>query len=190
MSAYRKQPAAWTRIDVAEGLGLGALIAETDGYRLEASETVADPRERYACRFTVRTDLAWTTRCTRVESVSERGVHTLELASAGGKWTMDGKRLHDLDGCVDVDVAATPLTNTLPIRRLGLRPGEFRDIAVAWIDVPSLRVNRVVQRYTRLSSAEGRERYEYRDPTYGAFELTVDREGVVVDYEGLARRLR
>lgn len=183
-------PAAWTRTDVAEGLGLGTLIAETCGFTLEANETVAGARDRFSCRFTVHTDLAWVTRNARVETLSPEGAHVVELSGSGGRWTVNGNHAPELDGCVDVEVAATPLTNTLPIRRLGLAPGEFRDIAVARVEVPSLWVCRVAQRYTRLHSSTGPQRYECRGNRFGTHEITVDREGMVLDYEGLARRLR
>lgn len=189
MSPPTEHPAAWTRLDVPEGLGIGTLITEPDGYRLEAGETVADGGDRFACRFTVRTDLAWVTLGARVEVLSAGGVEVVELGCRNGHWTVAGRSARDLVGCVDVDVASTPVTNTLPIRRLGLRPGEYRDIAVAWIDVPSLRVRRVKQRYTRLKAAGGLDRYVYRSPEHGEYELSVDRSGLVVDYERFARRL-
>ena len=191
MSSPTEHPAAWTRTDVPEGLGLGALIPEPDGYRLEADKTVAEDEERFFTRFSVRTDLAWVTREVRAEVVSAQGLETVTLAAQGGHWTdADGLPIPSLVGCLDVDVAATPLTNTLPIRRLGLRPGEYRDIQVAWIDIPSLRVRRVRQRYTRHPAESGLERYTYRDPLHGEYRLSVDGDGVVVDYERFARRLR
>ncbi|GAA3738449.1 putative glycolipid-binding domain-containing protein [Salinactinospora qingdaonensis] len=190
MSATHDHTAAWTRLDVSEGLGLGALIAETAGFRLEGSEVVADRQERYSSRFTVVTDLAWKTRQARVETVSARGAHAIELVNKGRYWTVDGKREPALDGCIDVDVAATPLTNTLPIRRLGLDPGQRHEVGVAWIDVPSLTVRRMRQGYTRLVPRGGMDRYEYRDPAFGRFELTVDSDGFVIDYEDFARRVR
>ncbi len=55
----------------------------------------------------------------------------------------------ELDGCVDVDIAITPLTNALPIRRLALGPDESTTIDVAYVSVPGLAVTRAVQRYTR-----------------------------------------
>ncbi|MBB4935062.1 hypothetical protein F4561_005956 [Lipingzhangella halophila] len=189
MSASNDFPAVWTRLDVPAGLGLGTLVAGPEGYRLEASETVANHSERFACRFTVCTDLAWVCSEARVEVVTEFGTRELGMTGKGGHWTIDGNPAPALTGCVDVDVAATPLTNTLPIRRLGLEPGEHRDITVAWVDVPSLQVRRMVQRYTRLGASDGRERYQYRDPHHGSFELSVDRDGVVVDYAGLAMRV-
>ncbi|MCY9786914.1 putative glycolipid-binding domain-containing protein [Nocardiopsis sp. EMB25] len=190
MSSLTEHPAAWTRTDVPEGLGLGTLLPEPDGYRLEAGEVVVEGDERFLTRFTVRADLAWTTREVRVEVVTARGAESVTLTVRGGTWTDgEGRPRPDLVGCLDADVAATPLTNTLPIRRLGLNPGEYRDIAVAWIDVPSLRIRRVRQRYTRHPSEGGLERYTYRDPQRGEYRLSVDSEGLVVDYERFARRV-
>ncbi|MBV2364916.1 putative glycolipid-binding domain-containing protein [Streptomonospora nanhaiensis] len=190
MPASSGEPVAWSRVDVASGLGLGTLLPQPHGFRLEASETVAGTEERYASRFTVHADLAWVSRAARVEVLSGAGPASVELRREAAGWTVNGRRRAELDGCLDVDVAATPLTNTLPIRRLGLRPGEYRDISVVRIDVPSLGIQRLTRRYTRLYAADGQERYEYSDPLNGSFVLTVDRDGLVVDHEGLARRLR
>jgi uncharacterized protein len=81
---------------------------------------------------------------------------------------------------------AAPLTNTFPIRRLeSLAVAEQRTLPVAWVDVPTLQVTRVEQTYRRLAP----DRWQYSDPTHGAFELSVDDDGSVVDYEGLASRV-
>ncbi|HVU10099.1 MAG TPA: putative glycolipid-binding domain-containing protein, partial [Phototrophicaceae bacterium] len=44
----------------------------------------------------------------------------LHIVSDGhGKWRdADDNPLPELDGCIDVDISATPFTNTLPIRRI------------------------------------------------------------------------
>ncbi|WP_067606772.1 putative glycolipid-binding domain-containing protein [Nocardiopsis listeri] len=190
MSSPTEHPAAWTRTDVPEGLGLGTLLPEPDGFRLEAGETVVEDGGRFFTRFTVRTDLAWATTEVRAEVLSAGGTESLTLRAQSGHWSDgNGRALHELVGCLDVDVAATPLTNTLPIRRLGLRPGEHRDITVVWIDVPSLRVRRVRQRYIRHAAEGGLEWYTYRDPLHGEYRMSVDGDGVVVDYERFARRI-
>ncbi|MFD0776801.1 putative glycolipid-binding domain-containing protein [Streptomonospora algeriensis] len=189
MSSTTADPVAWSRVDVSAGLGVGALLAETGGFRLEAGETVAGAQGRFSTRVTVQADLAWCSRSARVEVLSSGGASAVVLERRAGGWSVDGLRVPELDGCLDVDVAATPLTNTLPIRRLGLGPGEYRDVFAVWVDVPSLRVRRLGQRYTRLFPARGRERYEYRDSANGAFVLSVDSDGLVVDYEGLAVRV-
>ena len=84
--------------------------------------------------------------------------------------------------CVDVDLSFTPATNTLPIRRLGLEIGEETEIHVVWLIWPELSIQRVLQRYTRLAE----DRYRYTQDEFEA-ELTVDRHGLVLEYEGLWR---
>ncbi|MEC3893540.1 MULTISPECIES: putative glycolipid-binding domain-containing protein [Nocardiopsis] len=189
MSSPPQHPTAWARTDVPEGMGIGTLLPEPDGFRLEAGETVFAREERFLTRFTVWTDLAWATTRVHAEVLSAAGTETVTLQAQGGHWS-DGKggELRELVGCLDVDIAATPLTNTLPIRRLGLRPGEHRDIAVVWIDIPSLRIRRVRQRYTRHHAENGLELYTYRDPLHGEYRISVDGDGVVVDYERFVRR--
>ena len=92
----------------------------------------------------------------------------------------------ELDGCTDVDLVSTPFTNTLPIRRLGLEPGQSADVRVAWIDHDTLQVAPVRQRYTRLE--DRRWRYESLETGYDA-ELEVDEHGLVLDYPDEFRRI-
>ena len=93
----------------------------------------------------------------------------------------------DLAGCIDVDIAATPFTNTLPIRRLNLAEGQARDIRLAYVPLPHLEVEPVAQRYTCLE--EGR-RYLY-EGLFRRFqgELHVDADGLVLDYPDTFKRV-
>ncbi|MDA2813346.1 putative glycolipid-binding domain-containing protein [Nocardiopsis sp. RSe5-2] len=179
-------PAAWRRLG-GEGTGVGTVIAERDGFRLEAAEAAAGERP-YGGRLTVRTDLAWEVVRARVETVTDQGMRALDLSREGALWSVDGTRRPDLDGCVDVWAPCTPLTVTLPVRRLGLRRGEARDVAMAWVEVPGLTVRKVLRRCTRLEPSGGRECYEISDEALGTVTVTVDREGVPVDIEGLYAR--
>jgi len=90
----------------------------------------------------------------------------------------------ELDGCREVDISTTPLTNTLPIDRLKLSPGESREIRAVYIELPLLTVSVMPQRYTRL----GDNLYRYQSEGFQA-DLTVDEHNIVVDYPGLWRRL-
>ncbi|HYS06949.1 MAG TPA: putative glycolipid-binding domain-containing protein [Candidatus Dormibacteraeota bacterium] len=100
-----------------------------------------------------------------------------------------GTALTDLDGCIDLDIAATPFTNTLPIRRLGLRPGGAADVEVVYIAVPDLRVSRVRQRYCCLRAEKGCGVYLYENLQNGfRAELPVDADGLVLDYPEQWRR--
>jgi hypothetical protein len=91
-----------------------------------------------------------------------------------------------LQGCLDIDIAACAFTNTLPIRRLALEVGQSAEIQVAYLHIPDLRVERVPQRYTRVAP----QRYRYEGLSTGfVAEITVDEDGLVIDYPQLCRRV-
>jgi uncharacterized protein len=129
-------------------------------------------------------DPGWRFRKLTMDVASAKDERTLTLASEGGGWLANGSWRPDLAGCVDIDINCTPLTNTLPVRRLDWSAGATRDIDVAYVSVPELEVRKVRQRYTRLDGA--RFRYES-----GSFQrdLSVDDGGFVCDYPGFWRRL-
>jgi hypothetical protein len=183
----RTRVVAWRRTDEDAGHSL-ARVEERDGrWLFHGTEVLAGPGTLLACSFRVEVDDAWATRRVEAAAVSAAGERRLVLTAGDDRrWTRDGERAPDLDGCVDVDVAATPLTNTLPIRRLAsLAVGQEVTTPVAWVDVPGLGVTRVEQTYRRL----GPSRWRYSDDAHGAFELTVDDDGLVVDYTGMATRV-
>jgi uncharacterized protein len=181
---------AWERDDEWAGHSAARWEAVDDGWLFHGTEVLVGD-EVLTCSFEVRLDPAWRTLGVEARSVSAAGQRSLSLAAdRQRRWTVDGVRRADLDGCVDVDVAATPLTNTFPIRRLADQPaGVPTTSPVAWVEVPSLFVTRVEQTYERLPDRDGLAAWRYSDPTHGAFELTVDGEGLVVVYEGFARRV-
>jgi hypothetical protein len=96
-------------------------------------------------------------------------------------------QLHD---CVDIDISATPFTNTLPIRRLGLKPGESAEIRVAYISIPSLQLSPALQRYTCLANYPDHHIYRFESPADDfTADIRVDLDGLVVEYPGLFRRV-
>jgi hypothetical protein len=112
----------------------------------------------------------------------ERGV-LLERGD-DGEWTANGEALPHVEGALDCDIALSPLTNHMPAARLG---GEPVDHVMAWVDVPSLDVVRSEQRYEPLGPR--RVRFVSLDDDFTA-ELELDADGFVVDYPGLAERVR
>jgi uncharacterized protein len=114
-----------------------------------------------------------------------------------GFWLLDtglgGGRL-DVAGAVDVDLAFSPLFNTVPIRLLGLHraPGDHV-LSMVFVSLPDLSVEVVEQRYRSVSPLGQGERPA--EATVGfawdAFtaDLVVDAEGVVLSYPGVASRI-
>jgi hypothetical protein len=120
------------------------------------------------------------------EAVGERALRV--FADGAGAWHDDNSQpLDALQGCIDVDIMLTPLTNTLPIRRLQLAPGESREISVVYIAAPDLSIRPFRQRYTRLDDGQS-YRYESLESGFTAV-LPVDDDGFVIDYPGIWRRV-
>jgi len=148
------------------------------GWRFRGIVLTHEAKEPIELRYAVTVDAAWATTGVEV-LVSFAGGDLREPVELGGLWS--GKeRPPEYRDCVDVDLSFTPATNTLPIRRLGLEVGEEADIAVAWLVWPELRLERAQQRYARLAT----DRYRYTQDDFEA-ELTVDEQGLVLEYEGL-----
>jgi hypothetical protein len=190
--------ALWRRLDVSDGLAHGTLSDLAPGpdrpdgaHLLDGSAVVRDDQGAWSLRFSVVADTAWLTRTLFVEVLADDGLDRVTLeVDALGEWTLDGRPWPELRGCTDVDVSASPLTNLLPIRRLGLPVGGEASVEVAWLDVPSLAVHRVRQVYRRFpDDARGHHSYTYADPTYGEYSLSVDHAGLVVGYQGLFTRI-
>lgn len=131
--------------------------------------------------YSLNCDAAWNFRSLDL-AVAEG---TVSARYSDGQWVVDGVARPDLADAREVDISISPLTNTLPIRRLGLDVGEGADIVTAYVDVPALTVTADPQRYTRLSARE--YLYESRDSDFRS-TLTVDERGVVEEYPGLFTR--
>ncbi|MFF2831623.1 putative glycolipid-binding domain-containing protein [Cellulosimicrobium cellulans] len=196
---------------------------DDDPDRLEAATvTVRDDRlaalgtsraAAYATAWALRTGPGWVTEHL---DVSVRGLgwsrHLDLVRTPDGAWRADVRESGtppsglaapgiadpaSLDGALDCDIALCPVTNTMPILRLGLlgdRPlaGETR-LVMAWVDLPSLAVLRSDQVYAArepLDPTTGQGVVTYTSATRDfTADLTVDADGLVVDYPHLARRL-
>ena len=116
------------------------------------------------------------------------GQSTLTLnRSTSGRWQGGGgEELRDLSGCTDLDLSVSPVTNSLTLRRLQLRPGASSEVLTAWIEIPTLQRRVLRQRYTRL----GPHTYRYENLTGGfTTELSVDDDLFVRQYPGQFRRI-
>ena len=123
----------------------------------------------------------WVTRRLRVEVA---GVGTLELRHDGkGTW-VGVENAAELEGALDCDLAFSPLTNLMPIRRHRLheQPGAV-DFEMAWVSLPDLKVHRDAQRYEHLEPGLVR----FSNDGFTA-DLELDEDGLVLTYPGLAQR--
>ena len=187
-----------------------ALVDVRSGLHARGTALAVDPIP-YSARYELRTGPDWATTSLEVSTEGAGWSRTLRLESEDARWRMSTAERGDLDaaltasghagaglpgtedpdslyGAFDVDLTGSPLTNTLPIRRLGLlkaEPGVAHRVSVAWVLLPSLEVVQADQIYTAL----GDGRVRFANETFSA-DLVVDDDGFVVEYPGLAERER
>jgi hypothetical protein len=172
----------------ARGLELLRLVDEAGGgYRADGHVVAGDEEGPWALRYTVLVDERWRTRHVDLSGLGPGGPVQRTLDGDGaGNWLVDGREAADLAGCLDVDLAASLFTNTLPIRRLDLVVSESGEPSAVWVGMADLRVEPLHQRYTRV----GPTRYWYEVPdTDFAVGLTVDTQGLILSYPDLGARL-
>jgi uncharacterized protein len=179
--------------EIDETAGFDTAWAAIDGTRLRAEGRAAGLRPMsFWTTYALETDERFMTARVLAESRYEGGSATLDLRrDDGGRWTVNDQPRPDLDGALDCDLAACPLTNTMPVLRHGLlqQPGDH-EFLMAFIEIPWLRVVPDRQRYTHVApaSADRLATVRYRS---GAFEsvLSFDPDGFVIDYPQLGRRV-
>jgi uncharacterized protein len=173
--------------------GLEHVVVSSDaaGFRADGQLVLGPPVGPASVSYQLSCDANWRVTRLAITAVSAAGTRTLALIAGGdARWLADGQPRPDLDGCIDVDISLTPLTNTLPIRRLTWTPGRAQELDVVYVSAPDLTARRVSQRYTLLErdADDDALRYRYESGSFRA-DLTVDRDGLVTDYPGLWRRV-
>jgi len=180
----REIVARWREED-GEGVQHLVLRMDAAGVMAEAAALSGSGAAGFAAVFRIACDESWRVRRAEIGVIG--GGRVVLEADGTGHWRVDGSPLPTLDGALDIDLPITPFTNTLPIRRLGLREGESADIISAYVEMPSLSVTADPQRYTCLGYRR-LYRYESRDSDFRR-DITTDDEGLVIDYPGLFRRI-
>ena len=188
MTSYSPFPAAheptghvarWATWD-GDGEETTTILWENEGF------TVSGQVSRENLQYVLRLSPTWQVRQFLLFRDLEEP--DLWLATDGsGRWgEMNGAHRTELDGCYDIDLACTPFTNTLPIRRLPLHEGHAAELPVLRVDPETLGVVPDLQRYTRIGSHHWL--CEHVETGFSA-ELEVDEFGLVLDYPALFRRL-
>lgn len=197
----------WRRLD-----GAGAEEAQFDdrhGLHAKGTLLAATPVP-YQCRYELFTDETWQSTRFEVTVTGAGFARQLKMEHFGGRWRVNASEQGNLDATLtaagrapvplpgiedpdrlrevaDVDLATCVLTTTLPIRRLKLvtaQPGTSRSLLAAWVLLPSLAVMPTEQTYT----ACGKKLVRVSSGTFTA-DLTVDGNGYLVRYPGLAQRV-
>jgi hypothetical protein len=177
--------AAWQHVEGRRGFEVARLEPQPGGgWRIDGHSTGEDEGLPWGMHYALAVDATWATRSLQASGFSEDGPWSLALASDGtGTW----EDAPQFEGCLDVDMVSTVLTNTLAVRRLDLEVGGAGTLDVVWIDTPAGReVVRMPQRYTRVGIRA--YRFEVVGGDFAA-DLEIDEFGLVLEYPGLAHRV-
>jgi len=167
------------------------LLQHDEGNAIDSVVIGMEQETPFRLWYEIHTDKDWKVRKCTLRLLGG-GYQEITLHADGqGHWTdAAGVSLSALDRCIDVDISVTPLTNTLPIRRLSLQPGQSADLLVAYLTVPQLQVRMMQQRYSCLEHRADGGLYRYESLNSGfTRDLSVDAQGLVIDYPGIWKRI-
>jgi hypothetical protein len=182
--------ACWRHRGARSGFEVAYFRAAAGGWSIDGTTTAVEDGQSWIVSYRIRLDAAWLTREARVTARTAAGLRQSWLTSDGaGRWRVDGRPAPQLDGCLDIDLESSALTNTLPVHRLAMATGARAETPAAYVRAVGLRTERLDQSYTRLPDESGQQRYRYAAPAFGfTCTLGYDESGLVLDYPGIAER--
>jgi len=191
--SFRPPPvsAAWQHRGARSGFEVAYFQAAEGGWVIDGTTTALEDGQTWVVSYRIEVDAGWLTRRAWVASRTGAGSRVTELESDGaGHWLVDGAAARVLDGCLDVDLESSAMTNTLPVHRLALAVGAATSVPAAYVRALDLTVDRLDQTYRRIAGQGAHQRYDYAAPAFDfAAHLTYDESGLVTGYPGIARRV-
>jgi hypothetical protein len=162
------------------------------GWVIDGTTAAVEDGQTWVVTYSIELDAAWVTRRAQVGARTVSGSLETRLESDGaGRWYINGASAPDLNGCLDVDLESSAMTNTLPVHRLDLPAGAQAGAPAAYVRASGLAVERLEQTYLRIADQGAHHRYEYSAPVFGfTSRLVYDESGLVIDYPGIAVRAR
>ena len=183
--------AAWQHRDARQGFEVAFFSPAGRGYHIRGCTTAVEDGQAWMISYAIRLDETWTTRSARITGRSASGLHHARVEADGqGRWRVDGEVASHLDGCLDIDLASSAMTNALPVHRLDLPIGAGAAAPAAYVRALDLSVERLDQDYVRTADEGRYQRYDYAAPAFDfACRLVYDKSGLVLDYPGIAVRV-
>ena len=184
------QQAAWQHRSARSGFEVVFFDNRNGGCLIHGCTAAIEDGTPWTVEYTIELDGAGATRTARITGRSAAGSRSALLEADGaGRWLVNGQPAPQLDGCLDVDLESSAMTNALPVRRLALAVAARASAPAAYVRAADLAVDRLEQTSLHAPGEGAGEYYDYAAPAFD-FEcrLTYDRSGLVLDYPGIAIR--
>lgn len=182
--------AAWSHQDARTGFEVVYIRPLADGQLISGATTAIEDGHPWIVDYEIRVDVAWRTRRAEITGHSDAGRCTRLLETDGkGRWCVDHELAPHLDGCQDIDLESSVITNALPVHRLTLATGVTAQAPAAYVRALGLRVERLEQQYAHTNDQGGQQHYNYTAPDLDfSTHLIYDEAGLVLTYPGIASR--
>lgn len=179
--------ASWRHEGLRAGFEVAFFSHDDRGIQVEGTTTATESGESWVVDYVIRLDPAWRTRFARI---TRRGgglsATTVIEADGSGGWHIDGVPAPRLQGCLDLDLESSAMTNTFPVHRLDLSDGREASVPATYVRAVGPAVDRLEQIYARV----GDDHYAYAAPAFDfSCRLVYDEHGLVLDYPSIATRV-
>lgn len=184
--------AAWRHGNSRTGFEATSFRRQDNGWVVRGSTTAVEDGVAWWVAYEIHLDPTFVTRRAVVEvPVTDGSSRTIRIDGDGsGRWKIDGAPAPHLDGCRDVDLESSALTNAFPVRRLGLAVDEFAGAPAVYVRVHDGLVERLEQGYTRREDEGSGPTFDYAAPQFAfACRITYDAAGLVLAYPDIADRI-
>jgi uncharacterized protein len=149
---------------------------------------VEDDALAHIVNYTVTLDEHWVTQT--LEIVVDNYFRMKLTTDGQGNWfNRAGINLPDLKGAMDIDIAMTPFSSSLPINRMvNWEQNEQKQFDVIYIYIPTLETKMVHQTYTYLYQEGTLRFFQFRCYSYET-TISVNEEGLVVSYPNVFHQM-
>ena len=169
----------WRRLDTS-GHESARVYGDEDGWYLDGAAIFLHEGSPCRLEYLIECDPDWRTRSATIDGWVGEDIIEIEIAvSEEGVWYLNDEEIEAVEGCDDIDLNFSPITNLLPVRRLEIQSGGKEPVSAAWLRFPSFTLERLDQTYARLDDST--VRYESRDGKFTR-ELKVNAAGLVLNY--------
>ncbi|MFK7940371.1 MAG: putative glycolipid-binding domain-containing protein [Roseovarius sp.] len=150
------------------------------GWLLVGHARFRDGDGHAALDYVVRSDADWNTLSADVTGQHDGRDVLVSISRNDGAWVMNTHDQPQVAGARDIDLAFTPATNLMPLRRLANARHSTQDNQAAWLRYPDCELQRLDQSYTRHGTSD-LVSYAARQTGYQT-QLRTDPSGFVTLY--------
>jgi hypothetical protein len=182
--------AAWSHRDARSGFEVVYFQRLGSGHQIDGCTAAVEDGQTWFVEYGITLDADWITRAARVTSRSASGRRSVLVEADGaGHWLVNGEAAPHLDGCLDVDLESSAMTNALPVHRMALAVGGRAAAPAVYVRAGDASIERLEQEYLRTTDEGTHQRYDYSAPAFEfACRLVYDESGLVLSYPGIAVR--